>query len=355
MKSSIWLVSVLLLGCSAALPQEIGSIYVTNCSNCHGADGRGNTPLGRILKLPDLRSTVVQHISEAELAGIIAKGAARGKMPGFEKNLGAEIVQQLASYVREINRQPEPIETAPASKEIKPMDVKSVYSAKCANCHGEDGSGNTVLGREIKLRDMRLPEAQALSDTELIATIANGTARGQMPGFQKKLGREMVQQLASYVRALAGRSPNTKSETPPEAKASSLEDKAAVGSAGATALSEPVQAAEPVSKDALPVNVPSLPKSQNEQAANSASVRIPVPAGARAGKPKLVDLNSASKETLMTLPGLTEAEALDIVNGRPYKSVLQFKIRGIVDAEVYERIAGRVIAKQPAKKKPATN
>jgi len=62
-----------------------------------------------------------------------------------------------------------------------------------------------------------------------------------------------------------------------------------------------------------------------------------------------VDLNSASEKALMTLPGITEADAAKIIAGRPYKSSLQFKTRRIVSAETYARISGRVVAKKPAR------
>jgi DNA uptake protein ComE-like DNA-binding protein len=71
-----------------------------------------------------------------------------------------------------------------------------------------------------------------------------------------------------------------------------------------------------------------------------------MPARKNGSSPQLLDLNSASKEALITLPGITAADADSIIEGRPYKSTLQFKTRMIVSPETYAKISGRVVAKK---------
>ena len=61
-----------------------------------------------------------------------------------------------------------------------------------------------------------------------------------------------------------------------------------------------------------------------------------------------VDINSASKEQLMTLPGIDEAKAMKIVQERPYKSKSDLVAKGIVDKAEYGKIESHVTAKQPA-------
>ena len=74
------------------------SIYKAKCVACHAADGSGNTTAGKSLKARDLRSAEVQKQSDDQLFNIIAKG--KGKMPGYEKTLGAEKCKELSAYVR---------------------------------------------------------------------------------------------------------------------------------------------------------------------------------------------------------------------------------------------------------------
>lgn len=78
----------------AASPKSdnTAALYKAKCVACHGADGSGNTPAGKKLKAGDLRSP------KGDVYKIIAKG--KGKMPGFEKSLGAEKVKALADYVK---------------------------------------------------------------------------------------------------------------------------------------------------------------------------------------------------------------------------------------------------------------
>jgi mono/diheme cytochrome c family protein len=75
------------------------------------------------------------------------------------------------------------------------------YKAKCAACHGPDGSGQTAMGKSMKLRDLRSPEVQKQTDKELYDWTANG--KGKMPAYKTKLTEADINALVAHMRALA--------------------------------------------------------------------------------------------------------------------------------------------------------
>jgi competence protein ComEA len=59
---------------------------------------------------------------------------------------------------------------------------------------------------------------------------------------------------------------------------------------------------------------------------------------------KPLDLNTATKEELLSLPGVTAAEANRLVAGRPYRQPGEVVTRHIMPKAEYDRIANRVTA-----------
>ena len=83
--------------------QEGGAaLYKTKCAACHGADGKGETSIGKANKLRDFGSADVQQQSDADLTGIITNG--KGKMPAYGKSLKPEQVKDLVSYIRSLKK-----------------------------------------------------------------------------------------------------------------------------------------------------------------------------------------------------------------------------------------------------------
>ena len=79
------------------------AIFKTKCVLCHGADGTGNTPLGKQLQAANLRSKDVQQKPDAELRKVVHDG--QTNMPPFGDQLSDEEITQVVKYVRSLSKE----------------------------------------------------------------------------------------------------------------------------------------------------------------------------------------------------------------------------------------------------------
>jgi len=78
------------------------TLYSSECSLCHGSDGRTPTPTGRWMypRAADLTSEQVQSYSDQELFWIIQNGIRFTGMPAFGKVETGDNIWNLVNYVR---------------------------------------------------------------------------------------------------------------------------------------------------------------------------------------------------------------------------------------------------------------
>jgi cytochrome c6 len=79
-------------------------------------------------------------------------------------------------------------------------DGSAIFKAKCAMCHGADGSASTGMGKSMGLKPLGSPEVQKMSDADMTALVTNG--KGKMPALKGKLTDEEISAVVKYVHTL---------------------------------------------------------------------------------------------------------------------------------------------------------
>jgi len=92
---------------STSSAARVDDLFRSNCARCHGADGRGDTPLGHTYNAPDFTDAEwwrkhARIASTGSLVAIVSRG--KGGMPAFGKKLTRSKIKLLVSHVRSFRK-----------------------------------------------------------------------------------------------------------------------------------------------------------------------------------------------------------------------------------------------------------
>ena len=89
---------------SSSVPAQTGATdtYKSKCLACHGADGLGNTPMGKPLAVKPYNAPDVLKLSNADLTTIIKNG--KNNMPAFNGKLTDAQIKDLVAYIHTLQK-----------------------------------------------------------------------------------------------------------------------------------------------------------------------------------------------------------------------------------------------------------
>ncbi len=94
----------LALAASVALAAPAADNWDNNCASCHGSDGKGQTKIGKKLKIRDYTDAKVQaELKDEEMVKAVTDGVkmdGKEKMKSFKDELSADEIKDLVAYIR---------------------------------------------------------------------------------------------------------------------------------------------------------------------------------------------------------------------------------------------------------------
>jgi cytochrome c oxidase cbb3-type subunit 3 len=158
-----------------------GRLFLNNCAQCHGSDGRGSKGFPNLTDNDWLGAGTPEYIEKTITEGRI------GMMPTMAAAVGsADDVKNVANYVLSLSSSAHNSAAAQLGKE------KFVV---CAACHGPDGKGNPTLGAPNLTDKIWL---HGWGEAAVVAMVTNGK-NNVMPAQGRLLTPDQIHVLAAYV------------------------------------------------------------------------------------------------------------------------------------------------------------
>jgi len=119
-------------------------------------------------------------VAAAYGALLVRRGFSAAGEPSSLEKIAARTARNLAIPHRARNEE-NPWKATPDTLK----EAREDFTARCAICHGNDGSGQTQIGRNLypKAPDLRLPQTQGLTDGQIRYIIRNGVRLTGMPAW----------------------------------------------------------------------------------------------------------------------------------------------------------------------------
>jgi mono/diheme cytochrome c family protein len=104
----IFVISVLVAAPLVVRAADAKTNWDNNCAQCHGADGKANTKMGKMLSAKDLTDPKVQaEFTDAKATQSIKEGVKQGgktTMKAFGGKLTDDEIKALVAYVRALKK-----------------------------------------------------------------------------------------------------------------------------------------------------------------------------------------------------------------------------------------------------------
>ena len=164
-------------------------LFLNNCAQCHGSDGRGAKGFPNLTDADWLYGDSPESVVET-----ITRGR-HGVMPALAAAVGsAQEVEQLAQYVLSLSG---------ASTDPVKAELGRARFGTCAACHGPQGRGNAAIGAP-NLADRVWLHGGGL---KAVTAAINEGRDNLMPAWGDKLTEDQIHVLASYVLGLSRAAP----------------------------------------------------------------------------------------------------------------------------------------------------
>lgn len=173
-------------------------VYQEQCTQCHGAAGRGDGPKSQHLEGPPPASLAdrdaMSGVSPVDVYRKVTIGVAGTAMPEFEETLTPEDRWAVATYVATLR-----------ADERMVREGEGLYAVHCAACHGPGGGGDGPFAASLSVRPPALRDLAVqgrFTDGELEQLISHGRPGTPMPGVARALDRDDVQRMIAFLRVL---------------------------------------------------------------------------------------------------------------------------------------------------------
>jgi len=98
----VGVVSLLAVSTLSFAQKSGADTYKAKCQSCHGADGTGNTPAGKSMKVVSFSAPDIVSASDADLIADTKNG--KGKMPAYAGKLTDDQVKDVVAYIRTLQK-----------------------------------------------------------------------------------------------------------------------------------------------------------------------------------------------------------------------------------------------------------